>query len=79
MMSEENSLALAAAPTRRKVIAGVVAALGGLAAGPLVWGQTQANREKVKEAQSTGVEGLLTYLHQEIDSKASRQRCSENR
>jgi len=46
MMNEENSLALAAAPTRRKVIASVVAALGGLAAGPFVWGQTQADQEK---------------------------------
>jgi activator of HSP90 ATPase len=75
MMDEgKNSYALVGVPTRRKLIAGVVAALGGLAAGPCVWGQAQANQDSMKEAQSTGVEGLLTYLHQEIDLKSSRQR-----
>jgi len=39
-----------------------------------VWVRAQENQEKIKEAMSTGVEGLLTYLHQEIDIKASRQR-----
>jgi len=74
-MNEGNSpCALVAKPTRRKLIAGVAAALGGLTAGPCVWGQAQPNQEKMKEAQSTGVEGLLTYLHQEIDVKATRQR-----
>jgi activator of HSP90 ATPase len=74
MMNEGNSpCALVAAPTRRKLIAGVVVALGGLAAGSRVWGQPRASQEKMKEAQSSGVEGLLTYLHQEIDIKASRQ------
>ena len=66
--------AAVAAPTRRKVIASVVAGLGGLTAGLRAWGQAQPNQEGMKEAQSTGVEGLLTYLHQEIDIKASRQR-----
>src|ERR1700756_3993733 len=66
-----------AAPTRRKMIAGVAAALGGLAAAPSVLGQADKNQEPMKEAQSTGVEGLLTYLHQEIDIKASRQRIYE--
>jgi activator of HSP90 ATPase len=75
MMSErENSNALVAAPTRRKLIAGVAAALGGLVAGTHAWGKSQENQEKIKEPQSTGVEGLLTYLHQEIDIKANRQR-----
>jgi len=74
-MSEgKNPYALAATPTRRKLIAGVAVALGGLVAGPWVWGQGQENQEKIKEPQSTGVEGLLTYLHQEVDIKASRQR-----
>jgi activator of HSP90 ATPase len=74
-MSEgTNPCALMAAPTRRKLIASVAVVLGGLAAGPCVWGKAQENQEKMKEAQSTGVEGLLTYLHQEIDIKASRPR-----
>src|ERR1700756_1336219 len=74
MSESTNPFALAAAPTRRKLIASVAVALGGLAAGPCVWGKAQENQEKMKEAPSIGVEGLLTYLHQEIDIKASRQR-----
>ena len=72
-MSEGTNPCALAAPTRRKLIASVAVALGGLAAGPCVWGKAQQNQEK-KETQSTGVEALLTYLHQEIDIKASRQR-----
>jgi len=73
MSQRENANALVAAPTRRKLIAGVAVALGGLVSGT-VWGKAQENQEKIKEAQSIGVEGLLTYLHQEIDIKANRQR-----
>jgi activator of HSP90 ATPase len=40
-------------------------------------GKSQDNQEKNKEPQSTGVEGLLTYLHQEVDFKAGRQRIYE--
>jgi activator of HSP90 ATPase len=75
MMNEgKNPCAVVAALTRRKLISGVAVALGGLVAGPYVWGKARENQEKIKEPQSTGVEGLLTYLHQEIDIKASRQR-----
>jgi activator of HSP90 ATPase len=73
MSERENSNALVAAPTRRKLIVGVAVALGGLVSSP-AWGKAQENQEKIKEAQSIGVEGLLTYLHQEIDIKANRQR-----
>jgi len=73
MSERENSNALVAAPTRRKLIAGVAVALGGLVSGT-AWGKAQENQEKIKEAQSIGVEGLLTYLHQEVDIKANRQR-----
>jgi len=74
-MSEiKSSRAVVAAPARRRWIAGMAAAVGGLAASTRVWGRAQASQESMKEAQSTGVEGLLTYLHQEIDIKASRQR-----
>jgi uncharacterized protein YndB with AHSA1/START domain len=74
MMSEEmNSAALVGAPTRRRLIAGAAVALGGLAAGPFVWGKKQDNEEKTKEVQSAGLEGLLTYLHQEVDVKGSAQ------
>jgi activator of HSP90 ATPase len=74
MSDGTNPCALMAAPTRRKLIASVAVMLGGLAAGPCVWAKAQENQEKMKEAQSTGVEGLLTYLHQEIDIRSSRQR-----
>lgn len=74
MSDGKNPCALVGAPTRRKLIAGVAMALGGLAVDHSVWGSAQENQEKIKEAMSTGVEGLLTYLHQEIDIKASRQR-----
>jgi activator of HSP90 ATPase len=74
MSERKKSILLVDAPMRRNLIAGAVMALGGLAAGPLLWGKAQANQEKTKEEQSTGIEGLLTYLHQEIDIKANRQR-----
>jgi len=73
-MNEANSRALVAVPTRRKLLVGVAVALGGLAAGPYALAKEQGNDEKTKEAMSTGVEGLLTYLHQEIDIKASREK-----
>ena len=71
MNDGNNRNARLVAPTRRNVIAGIAAALG---ASPCVWGQAQTKQESTKEAQSAGVEGLLTYLHQEIAVKASRQR-----
>src|SRR5260370_14874053 len=75
MMNErKNPCASMAESTRRKLITGAVVAVGSLIAGPCAWGNAQANQEKIKEPQSTGVEGLLTDLHQEIDIKASRQR-----
>ena len=74
MIEGKNSHGLGATPTRRKLIAGVVVALGGLATGTCIWGKGQENQDKIKEPQSTGLEGLLTYLHQEVDIKAGRQR-----
>src|SRR6266436_10211290 len=74
-MSEgKNPSKLLSVPTRRRLITGVAMALGGLAMKPGVWASAQENQEKIKEAMSTGVEGLLTYLHQEVDIKANRQR-----
>ena len=73
-MNEANSRALVAVSTRRKLLAGVAVALGGLAVGPYALAKAEGNDEKTKEAMSTGVEGLLTYLHQEIEINASRQK-----
>jgi len=61
-------------PTRRQMIAGVGVVLGGLAVGSSVRGQTQ---QKMAETQSSGLAGLLTYLHQEIPIQASPQRIYE--
>jgi activator of HSP90 ATPase len=77
-MNQRKSLCTSTmASTRRKLITGAVAVVGGLIASPGVWGSARAAQEKIKEPQSTGIEGLLTYLHQEIDIKASRERIYE--
>jgi activator of HSP90 ATPase len=73
MNEGKNSCALVTAQTRRKLITSVVVALGGLAAGVPMPGKGR-EKDEIKEPQSTGVEGLLTYLHQEVDVKASRLR-----
>jgi activator of HSP90 ATPase len=58
--------------TRRQAVAGIGIAIGGLVAATTVGAQM-----KMTEEQSTGTEGLLTYLHQEIEIKASRHRIYE--
>jgi activator of HSP90 ATPase len=79
MNERKSPFPLMAGPTRRSLIVGVAAAVGGLIASPRVSGDSQAaeSKEKIKEPQSEGIEGLLTYLHQEIEIKASRQRIYE--
>jgi activator of HSP90 ATPase len=79
MNERKSPFPLMAGPTRRNLIVGVAAAVGGLIASPRVSGDSQAaeSKEKIKEPQSKGIEGLLTYLHQEIEIKASRQRIYE--
>jgi activator of HSP90 ATPase len=57
--------------TRRRLIGGLAIACGSLVASPNIQGQ---NEPSMKEAESTGAEGLLTYLHQEIQMKAAPQR-----
>jgi len=58
--------------TRRQLIAGVVVAYGSLAAGNKVWGKTQ--QPAMNEAPGTAADQKRTFLHQEIDFKASAQR-----
>jgi activator of HSP90 ATPase len=71
-MSEKKNLsAVAQMPSRRQVIAGTALAIGSLAAGSGVWGKAQ---QKMTESQSSGAEGLLTYLHQEVNMPANPQR-----
>ena len=49
-------------------------ALAGVAAGAA---RAAEPRQKMKEQEITGVEGLLTYLHQEVDFKAAPPRVYE--
>jgi activator of HSP90 ATPase len=79
MNEQQGFKSLMVSSTRRKLIAGAAAAVGGLMASPKVWGNSEleGKQEKIKEPQSTGIEGLLTYLHQEIEIKASRHRVYE--
>ena len=72
-MSEKKKLgARTNTPTRRQVIAGVAIAFGGLAAGSEILGQAQ--QPQMQEAPSTAANQTRTFLHQEIDLKASAQR-----
>jgi activator of HSP90 ATPase len=80
MMNERKSAyPRMAGATRRSLIVGVAATVVGSMASRRVSGDSQAaeSKEKIKEPQSKGIEGLLTYLHQEIEIKASRQRIYE--
>jgi len=56
--------------TRRRLMVGAALAAGSLATGGLL---AQAQQD-MTEAQSTGAEALLTYLHQEIEIKSAPQR-----
>jgi len=70
MNVSEKVAAPAKKPTRRQLITGIATIAGGLVAGSAL---AQAQQD-MTEAQSTGTEGLLTYLHQEIEIKAGPQR-----
>jgi activator of HSP90 ATPase len=61
-------------PTRRRIIARIAVAFGGLAVTSRLWGRPQ---QAMTETQSTGADRALTFLHQEINFKASAQRIYE--
>ena len=61
---------LADAPTRREVIAGGAVAFAGLALGSA----RAVVQQTMTETQSTGADKAKTYLHQEVDFKASPHR-----
>jgi activator of HSP90 ATPase len=74
-MNTHGDSRTAAASTRRRVIAGGTAlAIGALAAGA---DPRESAPQKMTEPESTGTEGLLTYLHQEIDVDAAPARIYE--
>jgi activator of HSP90 ATPase len=64
------------ASTRRQIIAGIAAALGGFAASRYVWAQAQQQQNTI-EAPSTAANQARTSLHQDIELKASPQRIYE--
>jgi len=71
MTASNNAGTLASSPTRRNAMTGIAVAFGSLAAVPVLLGTPQ---QTMSEAPSTGAEALLTYLHQEIEIKATAQR-----
>jgi activator of HSP90 ATPase len=71
-MSEGKTPRMLAKPvTRREVVTRGAVALGAMAAAANALAHAQ---EHMAEARSTGAEGLLTYLHQEIEIQASPRR-----
>jgi len=70
MSKTETLTILGKTPTRRQLMVGAALAAGSLATGSLL---AQAQQD-MTEAQSTGAEALLTYLHQEIEIKSAPQR-----
>jgi activator of HSP90 ATPase len=62
-------------PTRRQMLVGSAIALGGLAAGSARARITA--QQSMPETQSTGADRARTFLHQEVDFKASPQRIYE--
>jgi activator of HSP90 ATPase len=78
-MRETNNPITSAMPTRRQLITGVAVSfgtlLGTLAATSRVWAQTQ--QPAIKEAPPTAANQKRTFLHQEVDFKATPQRIYE--
>lgn len=60
-------------PTRRRTIAGIAAAMGGLAVSPRLRGQ----QPEIHEVPSTPANHARTALHQEVDFKAPPSRIYE--
>jgi activator of HSP90 ATPase len=73
-MSDTQKLeALSPAPTRRQVITGSAVAFAGMALG-----SARARvQQTMAEAPGTGADKARTYLHQEVDLKASSHRVYE--
>lgn len=73
-MNQKSLAEFANSPTRRHLMAGAAAALGTLAAVPVVWGKSG---QATTKAPSTAANKTRTSLHQEVDFKASAQRIYE--
>lgn len=62
--------------SRRRLISGAAIAIGGFAASAKTAFARQ-QQQQMAETPSKGVEGLLTYLHQEVEIKTNPQRVYE--
>jgi activator of HSP90 ATPase len=72
MTDRTNRTVPAIAPTRRQVIVG-----GAIACASLALSSSAKAQQTMTETPSTGPEKTLTYLHQEVDFKASPHRIYE--
>jgi activator of HSP90 ATPase len=75
MIKRVNPNVLVYTPTRRQVIAGAAMAFGSLASGSEVWAKTQP--QATKETPNTASNQTRTFLHQQVDFKASPHRIYE--
>jgi activator of HSP90 ATPase len=74
MTRKMNPIEFAKSPTRRQCLAGAAVMMSALVTSSVLRGKPQ---QAMTEKQSTGAEATRTYLHQEIDLKASPQKIYE--
>ena len=74
MSGKMNPIEFAKSPTRRQYLAGAAVTLGVLVTSSALVGKPQ---QAMTEKQSTGADATRTYLHQEVDLKASPQKIYE--
>jgi activator of HSP90 ATPase len=74
MTGKMNTIEFAKSPTRRQCLAGAAVTMSALVTSAVLRGKPQ---QAMTEKQSTGAEATRTYLHQEIDLKASPQKIYE--
>lgn len=73
MSGSDTPRVLAGMPTRRQVVVAGAATVAGLAVGSA----RALTQQNMKEEPSTGPDAARTYLHQEVDFKASPHRIYE--
>jgi activator of HSP90 ATPase len=74
MTGKMNPIEFAKSPTRRQCLAGAAVTLGALVTSSALLGKPQ---QAMTEKQSAGADATRTYLHQEVDLKASPQKIYE--
>jgi activator of HSP90 ATPase len=74
MAGKINPIEFAKSATRRQCLAGAAGALGALVTSSALRGKPH---HAMTEKQSTGADATRTYLHQEVDLKASPQKIYE--